>query len=338
VFYVNLPVGLLSLFFIWRFFPHIRHVASTIKIRLDWPGAVLIAVALGGAQLAVEELPKHGLSPMLAGLLVLSLASFYGLWKWEQRASQPLLPMEVWRDPSLAPLFILAICVGFAMFSMLFYAPLLFQGGFGMSPQAAGLLITPLVACITVASIVNGRLVTRVRNPNLMLYVGFVLIALASLGMALTERTSSNAFMVTTMLIGGLGFGLVLPNLTIFAQQTAPRAHLGIATALLQSLRMMYADGVQRTLELENGQQWLGTFHNPEILMDAASQQKLLAQTVQSGHDGAAMLTAAREALVGAIHMGVALAIVMSLIGLWMTRRVPPVSFSRPLAPPEIVD
>src|ERR1700712_930691 len=38
VFYVNLPVGLLSLYFIWRFFPHIRHVASTIKIRLDWPG------------------------------------------------------------------------------------------------------------------------------------------------------------------------------------------------------------------------------------------------------------------------------------------------------------
>jgi EmrB/QacA subfamily drug resistance transporter len=354
VFYVNLPFGLLSLYFIWRFFPHIRHVASNIKIRLDWPGAVLIALALGGLQLAVEELPKHGLSPALIGLLGLSAASFLGLWKWEQRASQPLLPMEVWRDPALAPLFILAICAGFAMFSMLVYAPLLFQGGFDMSPQAAGLLITPLVACITIASIINGRLVTRVRNPNMMLYVGFTLIALSSLGMALTERTSSNAFLLTTMLIGGLGFGLVLPNLTIFAQQTAPRAHLGIATALLQSLRMiggmlgtavtgtlvnrMYAGGVQRTLELEHGQQWLGTFRNPEILLDKAAQQTLLEQTAQSGHDGAAMLNAAREALVGAIHMGVALAIVLSLLGLWMVRRVPPVSFSRPLDPAPVVD
>jgi hypothetical protein len=100
----------------------------------------------------------------------------------------------------------------------------------------------------------------------------------------------------------------------------------------------MYASGVQRTLELENGQQWLGTFRNPEILLDKAAQQKLLEQTAQSGHDGAAMLNAAREALVGSIHMGVALAIVLSLIGLWMVRRVPLVSFSRPLDPAPLVD
>jgi EmrB/QacA subfamily drug resistance transporter len=354
VFYVNLPVGLLSLYFIWRFFPHIRHAASNVKVRLDWPGALLIALSLGSLQLAVEELPKQGLSLFLAGLIVVSAVSFYALWKWEQRASQPLLPIEVWRDPSLAPLFVLAICVGFAMFSMLVYAPLLFQGGFDMSPQKAGLLITPLVACITIASIVNSRIVTRVRNPNMMLYVGFALIALSSLGMVLTQRSSSGIFMLTTMLLGGLGFGLVLPNLTIFAQQTAPRAHLGIATALLQSLRMiggmlgtaitgtlvnrMYAGTVQRTLELEQGQQWESTFKNPEILLDHASQQNLLAQTAQSGHDGMAILNAAREALVAAIHTGIALAIVFALLGLWMARRVPLVSFNRPVAPVETVD
>jgi EmrB/QacA subfamily drug resistance transporter len=356
VFYVNLPVGLLSLYFIWRFFPHIRHIASNVKIQLDWPGALLIALALGSLQLVVEELPKHGFSLWLSALLIVSAASFYALWKWEQRAAQPLLPLEMWRDPALAPLFSLAICVGFAMFSMLVYAPLLFQGGFDMPPQQAGLLITPLVACITVASIINGRLVTRVPNPNLMLYAGFILIALSSLGLALTQRTTASSFLLTTMLIGGLGFGLVLPNLTIFAQQTAPRAQLGIATALIQSLRMiggmlgtavtgtlvnrMYAGSVQRTLEASSGQQYLGDFKNPEILLDHAAQQRFLAQTAQTGHDGTALLDAAREALVGAIHMGVALAIVLSLIGLWMARRVPLVSFNHPLSasPPPPAD
>ncbi len=60
VFYVNLPVGLLSLFFVWRFLPHLRHVEHEGKMRLDWPGALLIAVALGSLQLFVEMLPKHG--------------------------------------------------------------------------------------------------------------------------------------------------------------------------------------------------------------------------------------------------------------------------------------
>jgi EmrB/QacA subfamily drug resistance transporter len=346
VFYVNLPIGFLSLYFVWRFLPHIRHVAAGAEIRLDWPGAVLITLALGSLQLLVEELPKQGFSPLPTGLLILSAAAFYGLWKWEQLASQPLLPLEMMRDASLSPLFILAVLSGFAMFSLLVYAPLLFQGGFGMSPQQAGLLITPLVACITVASIVNGRLITRIPNPNLMLYVGFSLIAASCLGVVLMQRTTSDGFMLTAMLVGGFGFGLVLPNLTIFAQQTAQRGHLGIATAMLQSLRMiggmlgtaitgtlinrMYAGGVQRALDIEHGQQWQGIFKDPEILMNHSAQQALLAQTAQAGSNGAAMLAAARQALTGAIHLGVALAIIAALIGLWMVRRVPQLSFQRP--------
>lgn len=349
VFFVNLPVGLLSLYFVWRFLPHIRHMAHDAKIRLDWPGALLITLALGSMQLLVEELPKHGFSLLLVGLLVVSVGAFAALWHWERRASQPLLPLEMLRDPSLLPLFALAIFAGFAMFSMLVYAPLLFQGGFDMTPQQAGLLITPLVACITVASIVNGRLITRIGRPTIMLYVGFALIALSSLGLSLTQRTSSGGFMLATMLIGGLGFGLVLPNLTIFAQQTAQRAHLGIATALLQSLRMvggmlgtavtgtliahMYGSSMVTALAAERGEQWLPQFKDPEILLNRAGQAQLLAQTAAAGRNGEAMLTAARDALIGAIHMGVALAVLAALIAFWMTRRVPHVAFSRAVEP-----
>ncbi|MDB5776307.1 MAG: transporter [Herbaspirillum sp.] len=355
VFYVNLPFGILSLYFIWRFFPHIRHLASGTKIRLDWPGALLITLALGSLQFLVEALPKHGFSLMVMALLAVCVASFYGLWKWEQHASQPLLPLEMMRDPSLSPLFALALLTGFAMFGMLVYAPLLFQGGFGMSPQHAGLLITPLVTCITVASILNGRLITRIPRPNAMLYIGFICIALSSLGMALMQRTSPLGFMLTVMLIGGLGFGLVLPNLTIFAQQTAAREYMGIATALLQSLRMvggmlgtaiigmmvnhMYASGVRQTLEESHGEQWLDAFKNPEILLNQSAQQTLMTQTAQSGHNGLAMLDAARDALVGSIHLGVALAIIAALIAVWMTRRVPLVSFGHAVgAPPPLAE
>src|SRR5579875_3544376 len=137
VFYVNLPVGVLSLFFVWRFLPHLRHVAHEGKMRLDWPGAVLIAVALGTLQLFVELLPKHGVSLETATLLAASAAAGFALWKWEMRCDYAILPIDMFRNQSLAALFTLAILGGFTMFSLLFYAPLLFQGGFGMSPQGA---------------------------------------------------------------------------------------------------------------------------------------------------------------------------------------------------------
>ena len=94
------------------------------------------------------------------------------------------------RNPALAALFMLALLSGFSMFAVLFYAPLLFQGGFGMSPQQAGLVITPLVVCITLGSIINGRIVTRIPKPNAMLYAGFALLTVAVAGMSVPVKTS----------------------------------------------------------------------------------------------------------------------------------------------------
>jgi len=138
--------------------------------------------------------------------------------------------------------------------------------------------------------------------------------------------------------------GLVLPNLTVFAQQSAGREHLGIATALLQSLRMIggmlgtaitgtlvtqiYGNGVTRALENDHAAQWLAEFKDPEILVNHDIQSSLLAQMLQAGHNGSALLDVARAALVNAIHMGIALAIVAALAGLWLVRRVPLIRFS----------
>ena len=343
VFYCNLPIGVISLFFVWRFVPHIRHIQHEGKMRLDWPGALLISLALGSLQLLVELLPKRGMSLSMVGLLALSMAAFYALIAWERRAAQPILPLEMFRDRALSSLFLLSVLAGFVMFSLLMYAPLLFQGGFGMSPREAGLLITPLVACITVASIVNGRIVTRIPNPNMMMTLGFVLVSAACLGIVLCDRGTGGSFMLATMLSAGFGLGLILPNLTVFVQQSASREFLGIATALLQSLRMiggmlgtaitgtlvsqMYGAGVQKALENEHASQWLKDFIDPEVLVNHDIQSVLLSRLLQAGHDGSALLNDARDALVGAIHMGVAIAIVAGLAGLWWVRRVPAIRF-----------
>ena len=353
VFYVNLPVGLLSVFFVWRFLPHLRHVKHEGKMRLDWPGAGLIAISLGSLQLFVEMLPKHGLSAESLMLLVVSVASGFALWKWERRCDYAILPVDMFRNKSLSALFTLAILGGFSMFSLLFYAPLLFQGGFGMSPKDAGLMITPLVVFITIGSIVNGRIVTRVKNPNAMLFVGFALLAVACLGVVIATRSMPRPLLMVFMVLGGLGLGFVMPNLTVFAQLTAGREHLGIATALLQSLRMiggmigtaltgtlighLYASGVQLALDKDNATHWLSDLSDPQILINHDAQTTLLSQLANAGHNGAMLLESARESLVAAIHIGLAVAAMVAVVAVWQSRRVPPVRLKGAKIEPSIV-
>ncbi|PMS36386.1 EmrB/QacA subfamily drug resistance transporter [Trinickia symbiotica] len=344
-FYVNLPVGLLSLVFVWRYLPHMRHVEHKGRIRLDWPGALLIAISLSSLQLFVEWVAHDGFTPVVAALVMLSVASAFALLKWERASAQPILPLDMFRNASLAALFALSVLGGFTMFSLLFYAPLLLQGGFGLSPRDAGFVITPLVVFITIGSITNGRIVTRIRNPNSMLWIGFLLVAVACLGTVAATRNMPHALLMTFMVAGGLGLGFVLPNLTVFAQQTAGREHLGIATALLQSLRMiggmfgtaltgtlvslMYRHRVGGALQAANATPWLDQMRDPQILVNREAQQSLIAQLAHAGHDGAALLETAREALVASIHAGIAVAMAVALFAAWQCRRVPRVKITR---------
>src|SRR3546814_15591644 len=94
VFFVNLPIGVLSLFFLWRYLPRIRQIQST-NIRLDWQGAVLVALFLGSLPFFVELLPKYG-----AGLPMVVLGVFCGLMftaliVWENRCPHHLIPLDM---------------------------------------------------------------------------------------------------------------------------------------------------------------------------------------------------------------------------------------------------
>lgn len=200
----------------------------------------------------------------------------------------------------------------------------------------------------------NGRIVTRIRNPNAMLYAGFALLAIACLGVVVATRAMPRPLLMAFMVLGGVGLGFVMPNLTVFAQQTAGREHLGIATALLQSLRMiggmigtaltgalvnhMYASGVRNALEADRATHWFAALSDPQILINRDAQSKLVGQLTHAGHNGAMLLEAAREALVGAIHLGLAVAAAVAVISVWQSRRVPPVNLRRSAEPTVVAE
>jgi EmrB/QacA subfamily drug resistance transporter len=345
VFYVNLPVGLLGVYFVWRHMPLIRNHRQSGPMKLDWPGALLIAAALGSLQLFVEFLPGRGFSIGMALLALASLALFVALYFREKRAANPVLPLEMFRNPALAALFTLSVMLGFMMFALIFYMPLLLQGGFGLSPKDAGLLITPLVVCITLASISNSRLLPRLSNPSIVMVAGLLLLAVSGLGITMLKQSTPHWVMALTMLGSGLGLGFILPNLTLFTQETAGRAHLGIATAMIQSLRMVggmlgtalvgtfvnhaYVSSVTSALAGGESSRWLPHLNNPQILVNKEAQTALLAQAQALGQDGTALIEAARVALVSAIHMGQLLSVAVAILALLQMRRVPPLRLRR---------
>lgn len=329
VFYLNLPLGCLALFFAWRYLPYYRPQQLT-KISLDWPGALLIALALGSLQLFVEWLGHSSL--MLSAALGLSCVAATGaLWFWERRCQHALLPSALLRLPSMRLLFLLSVAAGAIMFSLLFYLPLLLQGSYGYSPQEAGLLITPLALSITLGAIVNSRIVTRLRNPNMLPLYGSVALLLACFGLALAGRGASFNLLLGLILLAGLGLGFILLNLTVFTQTLAERQFPGIATALTQSLRLvggllgtagmgvlvnlLYSANLQRLFIAQGHVDGLAVFADPQTLLrpDAA-----LLEHPQ-------WLNLARDALAQSVGVGLLLCAGIGVLALFILYRLPPV-------------
>jgi EmrB/QacA subfamily drug resistance transporter len=345
VFFVNVPIGIVSLLFVQRYLPNLHKPRKGGPVQLDWLGAIVVATTFGALQLLIEFLPKEGLSHTSMILGGIALGGSLTLWFWEKRMGYPIVPVDMLVDRKLFALFAMSLLGGFALFSLVFYVPLLFQGGYAMSPEASGMLITPLIFGTTIGTIANNRLVTRIPRANLIIYAGFALFAGAAFAVVMLSRTTPHFAWVACMGASGIGLGLVAANLTIFSQQIVARDQLGAATALMQSLRTfggmlgtaitgallgeLYTRGVHRSLDSYQATQWFKSFASPELLVDRSEQAALVARLVNEGHAADAMMSSARAALIESIHVGLALAVAAAIFGLCLAWFVPPVRVGR---------
>ena len=318
-FLVNLPVGAVSLYLTARHLPNIRHELHG-KLNPDWRGALLIAAGLGALQLLVESLSQQTLTVSTIAFGAVALSAGALLVREELRAADPILPPALLRERAIIALLALSMLMGMAMFALLFYVPLLLQGGMGLNADRAGVMVTPLVLCITVGTIANTRIVTRLRKPNLLLYGGFALLGAACWGVA-AERMETGFALTAALIAGGVGIGLVMPNLTVFAQQVAGKRQLGIATAMIQSARMVggmfgtavvgtivhvsYRQRVADVLQahgIDAGASWVAAAaHSPQVLLTARDVAGFVRDARVAGFDGDALVAGARVALVQAI-------------------------------------
>jgi EmrB/QacA subfamily drug resistance transporter len=344
VFFVNLPVGMLSLGFVCYFLPRIRYSAQPPS-RMDWFGALLLALTLASLQLFVEWLPQNKSALQLISMAASAAIAALTLIWWERRCENPVLPLTMFKNPLLGRVFALSMSMGFCLFSVMYYAPLLFQGGFGLSPNEAGILITPLAASITVGSITNSRIMSRLQSPNIVLYAGLGIFLSSALLMTQASASTSHAIIAIAMALAGLGIGLILPNLTLIMQSSAPRQQLGVATAMLQSMRMIgsmlgaaivgslisnqYIAKVNAMLATNNASQWAPWLDDPQILFSHELADKFIQHMPQMEARAAFYLAEAQHALIKAVHESQWLIASVIILIFWLVYHLPAVNVYR---------
>jgi EmrB/QacA subfamily drug resistance transporter len=238
IFYVNVPVGIVAVLLTVTTLrvPHIRRNHS-----IDYIGALLLVAGVSAVLLATSwggtEYPWG--SARIVGLFVLGGVLGTAFVLWELRASEPILPMRLFRNSTFALGVTGSLIVGVAMFGAIIYLPLYLQVVKGRSPTEAGLLMLPLMAGILLSAIFGGRAMSKVGRYKWFIVVGSVLltggIAIhATLGVD-TPLWRSMAYMS----IVGLGLGLVMQPLIVAVQNGLTLRDMGAGTSAVTFFRSL---------------------------------------------------------------------------------------------------
>ncbi|HYK25441.1 MAG TPA: MDR family MFS transporter [Steroidobacteraceae bacterium] len=221
VFFINVPFGLVSAFFILTFF-HER--GTTREHSLDLGGAALLTGSIVALLLGAQRYQPAIMLPISA----LLLAAFIAV---ECRVSEPVLPLALLRRNIIAVSSAAGAAVGAVMSSTVIYLPLYVQAVLAGSPTAASATISPMLIGWPIASTLSGQLLPRTGYRPLV-RTGFTIVTLMSITLAVLLREGAPALALgVTMFVMGAGMGAANSALIIAVQESTAWQERGIATA-----------------------------------------------------------------------------------------------------------
>jgi len=327
LFYINLPLGALALYMVWRYFDE---QVSHKRVSVDYLGATTLTLGMSLLLLAVlsggTEYPwtSWQVLAMLAGAILFLITFVIA----QGKAADPIMPLALFKEPAIGFAVLSSFMVGGVMYGTSVYLPIWAQGVQGFSATRSGASLLWLSVGWPIAAVLGAKLIMRMGvRPSALLGLGLNAIGavlLVVLGRTMEQIPEVLLGVVTFVIGAGMGFSSVAFVLGV--QNAVDWARRGVATASLQFMRTLgglvwvSAMGSVMNLVLLDGLKQIpgvsattttqaGQIANK--LLDPISRTELPAEQIATmAH---ALANALRE-----VHIVVMLAAIISLAAAWL--------------------
>src|SRR5947209_1852194 len=216
IFYINVPVGIISLFLTSR----LVHDPPELKrerenrfrggLSIDYIGMSLIALGLGTLQYVLDKGEREDWfsSNVILSCAIICVAALVGAVWWELRHKEPVVDLHLFRNRTFAISQVMMFVLGFVLYGSTTLLPLMVQTLFGYSATNSGLLLTPAAIVLMFMMPLSGVLVGRVQARWLvavgMVGQGLALFHLSHFNLATDYRGFMLARVYQTMTLAFL--------------------------------------------------------------------------------------------------------------------------------------
>ncbi len=232
IFYINLPVGLVSLVLITLFFHETLEEKKSRQI--DYLGAITFTVGISsllyallnggqGNKFAWNSAPIYGL--FAAAIIFILLFAFI-----ETKVKEPMLPPMLFKIPAISISNIIGFLASGVLIGVNVYLPMWIQIILGHSATSSGLTLMPMSIAWPLGATFAGRYMYKI-GSKFTAVMGGILVALASAWLLALSLNSPYWYFVGLMIVFGLGMGYSVTPTTVLVQSAVGWKMRGAATA-----------------------------------------------------------------------------------------------------------
>ena len=236
VFYVNVPVGIAAVLFVFLTMPRAAHQATWRDI--DFIGAGALAAGLAPILVAFSITRDHSWgSPEVLGLLIAGAAMLVVFYLLERRTDHPIVPFELFKNRTFTVSVLVGFLVAVGMFGAIVYVPLVYQGVLGIAATNSGLLVTPMMVGLIAGSVLTGQLMLRIKRYRYLGTFGTGLVAIGTFLMSTITPDTKELEIVRDLVIVGFGVGITFPLYLNAVQSAVEPRYIGVVTSQIQFFR-----------------------------------------------------------------------------------------------------
>lgn len=238
VFYINVPIGIFSLFMIWRYIwdpPYIRRPAG----RVDAWGLGMLAVGMASLQIMLDKGQEEDWfsSHFIVILAILAVVGLTAFVIRELTIPDPIVRFRLFRFRTFTAGIVVVTILGFVLYGSLVLLPLFMQELLGWNAVTAGIWTSPRGIGTALCMPLVGWMLGKGFDGRWMLVFGFIVTAFAFFGYSHMNLQSGTWDIFWHQINQGVGMAFVFVPLTTITMDPIPKQETGYATSLYSVTR-----------------------------------------------------------------------------------------------------
>ena len=320
VFWINIPLGILSLVGLWLFLHENIHRK---KHEIDYSGAVLLTITISSIMFLLVEGGSRWTwgSWQALSLFAVAAVSMLGFIFREKQAAEPVMPFSIWKERSIFIANIVSLTTGIMLIGISSFLPTFVQGVMEQTPIIAGFTLTTMSIGWPIASTLSGRMLLNIGYRKTSIIGSLFLIFGGILFVTMLPSSGPLWAAIGSFLIG-CGMGLTSTAFIVSIQSTVGWEQRGIATAANMFMRNLGNTIGAALLGGILNNRMMNFFHERNVSLTVNDANKLL-KVEERGKLSSSVRAILQEGLTHSLHTVYDVVLIFAVISMLFILFIP---------------